>query len=397
MTASVQRAISVNRFRSGCEPPLVRRTLLRDAALDRLYFAQVREDPLLEIEALAPAPTDTIAVVGSGGCTALSLLAAGAGRVVAIDLNMAQGNLIELKLLAVCRLPRSEAIAFLGGAAMDRQTRMVIYAELRSGLTAAARSYWDSRRAAVGRGVLACGVSERFISLVVAAVRRLIHDEQRISRLLACATLEEQRELYEREWDSRRWRMLFPLLLNRWVFRRTYSPAFFENVENPSFARHFHALVRQALTELPVRDNYFLHQMLTGRYPDDVPGGVPPYLGESGSRAVAQGAQRFELVDGSFTAWLAGAPPASVQGFCLSNICEWLDEQGVDHLFSAIARTAAPGARICFRNFVGWTDLPPRWRTSFEIDEALRERLSRADRSLVQRRFVLCRYRGAAA
>ena len=33
----------------------------------------------------------------------------------------------------------------------------------------------------------------------------------------------------------------------------------------------------QTLTELPVRDNYFLHQILTGHYPA---AGLPPYLSE---------------------------------------------------------------------------------------------------------------------
>ena len=35
--------------------------------------------------------------VSSGGCTALSLLAAGAGRVHAVDLNTTQNHVVELK------------------------------------------------------------------------------------------------------------------------------------------------------------------------------------------------------------------------------------------------------------------------------------------------------------
>ena len=27
-----------------------------------------------------------------------------------------------------------------------------------------------------------------------------------------------------------------------------------------------------------------------------------------------------------------------------------------------VARTARPGARVVFRNFVGWTEVPERWR-----------------------------------
>ena len=98
----------------------VDRLSLPGAVDDRLYFAQVREDPLLEIEALAPTADDTLVVVGSGGCTALSLLAAGAGRVAAVDLNRTQNHLIELKLAAVTALPHDSLLGMLGAAKWSR-------------------------------------------------------------------------------------------------------------------------------------------------------------------------------------------------------------------------------------------------------------------------------------
>ena len=92
----------------------VHRVSLPSAVDDRLYFAQVREDPRLEIEALDPGPADSIVVVGSGGCTALSLLAAGTRQVTAVDVNRAQNHLIELKVSALTVLSRAESLAFLG-------------------------------------------------------------------------------------------------------------------------------------------------------------------------------------------------------------------------------------------------------------------------------------------
>jgi len=65
----------------------VSRTTLADASDGPLMFAQVREDPLVEMQALTPALDGTIVVVSSGGCTALSLLAAGAQHVVGVDLS----------------------------------------------------------------------------------------------------------------------------------------------------------------------------------------------------------------------------------------------------------------------------------------------------------------------
>ena len=84
------------RARDAASGAVRRETLPGVAGGGRLYFAQVREDPRLELAALAPTPSDTIVCVGSGGCTALSLLAAGAGRVFAVDLNATQNHLVEL-------------------------------------------------------------------------------------------------------------------------------------------------------------------------------------------------------------------------------------------------------------------------------------------------------------
>src|ERR1041385_3345607 len=133
------------------------RRSLPGAAVDRLFFAQVREDPTLEIAALEPGPEDTLVVVSSGGCTALSLLAAGAGRVVAADLNIAQNHLVDLKATALTSLPHEEALGFLGASAADDESRMRSYRKLRGGLTPSAVQYWDRNPVAIRRGALQSG------------------------------------------------------------------------------------------------------------------------------------------------------------------------------------------------------------------------------------------------
>ena len=372
----------------------IRRVRLAGARRDRLYFAQVREDPALELEALAPAPGGSYVIVSSGGCTALSLLAAGAGRVVGVDLNETQNDLTELKARAAATLRAAAASAFLGGAPAAGRTRASTYRGLRTGLSPGARAFWDARRSWIRRGVISVGVSERLIALVAGLARNLIQGRRRVARMLACETLEEQRALYEREWDTRRWRALFPLLLNRAVFDRAYDPRFFAHVQTPSFAEHFRERVEHTLTRIPTRDNYFLHQMLTGRYPLSVPGGLPPYLAAAGSLRMKDAASRLTLVDGALTEYLRGEPAGSVDGFAISNVCEWLNARAIDELFGEIVRTARPGARLCFRNFVGWTEVPERWRSVVVEDRSRGDALMARDRSVVQRRFALCMVAG---
>ena len=367
------------------------RITLADAQDDRLFFAQVREDPLLEIEALEPQPGQTLVVVGSGGCTALSLLAAGAGRVVAVDLNRVQNLLTDLKAAVVAEMGSAGAIAFLGAAPQPAADRLAAYQRVKPGLGPGALAFWDAHPRWIGRGVLHVGVTERFIGGVTTSLRFGIHGPDRIQRLLACRTLDEQRRFHRDEWNTRRWRLLFTVLLNRAVFRKTYSPAFFQHVENPSFARHFQGLADHALTEVPIATNYFAHDMLTGRYPAGTPGGLPPYLTPEGVAAIASSRDRLTLVDGGYTSYLRTLPDASVHGFALSNILEWFTPEQIDELFAEAVRVAAPGARLVFRNFVGWTEVPERWRDVVVEDRAVGEALIGRDRSAVQRRIAVCR------
>src|SRR5688572_23796265 len=125
----------------------VSRTVLAGAKDDRLFFAQVREDPLLEIEALAPLSDARVVVVASGGCTAFSLIASGAKEVVAVDLNSTQNHLVELKTVALKRLVTPELMSFLGVAPGTPRRRVRTYAMLRPYLSDAATRFWDSHEA----------------------------------------------------------------------------------------------------------------------------------------------------------------------------------------------------------------------------------------------------------
>ena len=367
----------------------VDRRTLPDARDGPLVFAQVREDPCVEMQALAPALGGTIVIVSSGGCTALSLLAAGAHRVVGVDLSRTQNHLVELKYAAIRALGRADAIAFLGGQPMGGLRRWRLYGVLASLLTPRARKYWEGHRSAIERGVLRAGKSERFIALVAAVAARAIVRGEGVSAMLQADSISRQRAIFARSWAGWRWRALFAVLLNRWTFSRAYHPSFFDQVENPSFARHFRRLAERALTELPARDNYFLHEMLTSRYPVSEPLGVPPYLSPRGMARAADSRQTLHLVDGSLTEYLRSCEPRSIDGFALSNIGEWLDERELDALCAEVARTARPGARVVFRNFAGWTEIPERWRSVIVERPGYGERLIRRDRSLVQHRAVV--------
>jgi S-adenosylmethionine-diacylglycerol 3-amino-3-carboxypropyl transferase len=370
---------------------LIRRTELAGAVDGRLFFAQVREDPRLEVTALKGCQDGPVAIVTSAGCTALTLIAEGAEHVVGIDLNRTQNHLCELKAAAVARLGPMAAAALIGGSPADGD-RLTAYRQVRTALSPGARAYWDARSGEVRAGVLSVGSTERLMRVIARAVRLFVHDRECVERLLAQSDPAEQRRFYDDQWNTPRWRLLFQVLCNRLIMRRTYDQAFFEHVANPSFPRHFHHTAELALRELPAAENYFLQFMFTGQYPAAA---RPAYLDPANAERLTETGERLTLIDAAFTDYLRGQPDGSHAGFALSNICEWLTEAEIDALFAQIVRTARPGARLVFRNFVGWTEVPRRWRGVVSEDRALSAELTPLDRSMCQRRIVVCDIRSA--
>lgn len=363
------------------------RLRLAGAEDGRLFFGEVLEDPALEVAWLRPRAGRRLVVVGSGGCTAFALLAAGAGEVVSVDRNATQHHLVELKLAALA-LPADDALRFLGGIPAPARRRTSTYALLRDALSPAARAYWDARPGDVRRGAIRSAVTERFLGPLAKLVRAAAVPRARILRLRACSGTAEQQALFASEWNTWRWRGLFPLLLNRWILRRALDPAFFRQLPPEGLSAHFRAKLEHGLRDLPAAGNYFLDRLLLGRY---LPGGPRPvHATTAGVRALRQARGRLSLVDGTMTAYLRTCPDASVHGFALSNICEWLEPAEVDALFAEVARAAVPGAPVCVRNFVGAAHVPAAWRDVVREDGRASARLGDGDRSLVNRTFHAC-------
>jgi S-adenosylmethionine-diacylglycerol 3-amino-3-carboxypropyl transferase len=131
--------------------------------------------------------------------------------------------------------------------------------------------------------------------------------------------------------------------------------------------------------------------MLRGTYRTAIVGGVPPYLDRAAHSATRERLDNLELVDGGYAEYLGTCDDDSVDGFALSNICEWLDGEQIHYLFSQIVRVARPGARVCFRNFVGHTEMPQAFRSTIVEDVEAGRAAIRRDRSCLQARFVTCR------
>jgi len=323
-----------------------------DGAAASIHYAQCWEDPRTLEEALAVTPGDDVVSIASGGDNTLALLLKGPRSVMAVDRSPAQIHLVELKLRSIEHLSYEEFTGFVG--ARPSGDRLKIYCDLRPSLSERARAYWDGNQGALTRGIIHSGKFERYFGIFRRRVLPLIHGRETVRRLLATASVAEQREFYERDWDNRRWQMLFRVFFGKFLLGRLgRDPAFFRYVTLDKVAATLLGRARHALTEIPIRDNYFIEYILTGNY--NRPGSGPPWLRAENFPALKANAGRLKLVCAGLTEYLGSLNAESVSKFNLSDVFEYMSESEVEAALRQVCRVSNRDGRLAF-----WTLFVPR-------------------------------------
>lgn len=351
---------------------LTRQGLLERAftfAFRGLVYAQIWEDPAVDLEALAITPDCHVVTIASGGCNVLSYLTADPARITAVDLNTAHIALNRLKLAAARHLPDHEAFhAFFGHA--DRPENVAAYMRhVRPHLDETSRRYWEGRdligRRRIGgfaRGFYKRGLLGHFIGFghLMARLYRIDPAE-----ILAARTLDEQRAIYEARFapffDKKfvRWMMDQPASL----FGLGIPPAQYDVLaaDDPSgIAAALRSRLEKLACDFDVNDNYFAWQAFGRGYGEGPAAPLPPYLMAANYDAVVARAHRVEVRHANMVDYLDSMPDASLDRYILLDAQDWMTDAQLVALWAAISRTAKPGARVLFRTAAAPDLLPGR-------------------------------------
>jgi S-adenosylmethionine-diacylglycerol 3-amino-3-carboxypropyl transferase len=359
-----------------------------------LVYAQIWEDPVVDMAGLAIKPDSRIVTIASGGCNALSYLVGNPSAITAVDLNTAHIALNKLKIAAVRHLPDYEHLRrFFADA--DHGSNIDIYRRLLvPHLDEATQSYWEGRdfigRRRIGgftRGFYKRGMLGTFIGLAHFIARLYRIDP---SRILAATTLEEQRAVFEQEFAP-----IFDRRFIRWLTDQPASlfglgipPAQYEVLAGDE---RMATVLRRRLEKLAchfsVNDNYFAWQAFSrgyGRGPDRP---LPPYLEARNFKTVRDRADRVEVCHVNLTEHLARQPEGSLDRYILLDAQDWMDDEQLTLLWRQITRTARAGSRVLFRTAAEPTLLPGRVpdallsRWDYATQQSLE--LTRLDRSSI--------------
>jgi S-adenosylmethionine-diacylglycerol 3-amino-3-carboxypropyl transferase len=370
-------------------------------AFSGLVYPQIWEDPLVDLEALDLKPGEKVAAIASGGCNIMSYVTAADVKVTGLDLNGAHVALNRLKLAAARHLPDYATFARFFVEANSRNNVEAYKKMLAPHLDAATRHYWEGRdrlgRKRIGyfkRNVYRQGLLGGFITAghLLARAHR-----SNPKRLLQARNLAEQQEIFAEEiaplFEKRhiRWLMDRPAAL----FGLGIPPSQFEALKGSEtrMANVLKARLERLACGFDLADNYFAWQAFGRRYARGGKGPLPPYLEPARYETLKARARNIEIMHASFTEHLAGLPENSYDAYVLLDAQDWMTDGQLGELWTEIARTARPGARVIFRTAGEETILPGRIpdeilrRFAYDRERCLA--LARKDRSSIYGGFHL--------
>ena len=353
------------------------RALSREGLLERVFewlfhglvYAQIWEDPEVDLEALALTPQCHVVAIASGGCNVLSYLTADPARITAVDLSRAHVALNRLKLVAASRLPSWEAYRRFFAEADDPANVAAYDRLIAPHLDGASRAYWEGRTihglgrrriSIFARNAYRHGVLGRFIGLAHAVAR--LHGV-RPRDLLKAESLADQRRFFEEALSP-----LFDRPVVRWATERRLSlyglgipPAQYEALAG---GRSMGAVLRERIERLAcsfsLTDNYFTWQAFGRGYGrGEAP--LPPYLRREQFDLVRARGERVEVRLTSITDHLASLPASSRDRYVLLDAQDWMTAEQMTALWTEIDRTADDkDARVIFRTAGKESPLPKK-------------------------------------
>lgn len=323
---------------------------------NNLVYNTCWEDPRLDRQALQLTSDDRVLVITSAGCNALDYALCGPAHVYAVDMNPRQNALLELKMAGIRKLQYEDFYGLFGDGHHAKAAE-IYQSTLRDELSDWAQTYWDrwikffdsSKRTFYYRGT--SGAFARGIRYYIDRVARL---RPEVNEILACSSVDDQRELFDKIRD-RFWSRTMKFALNRdtTLSMLGVPKAQRQQIENQypgGILSFIQDSMEAVFAKLPIHDNYFWRVYITGSY---TPQCCPEYLKpDNFQKLKADDISNVSVHTDSVQGFLEkGDEPIS--RFVLLDHMDWLS----DHFFpllesewQAILGRAAPGTRVLWRS-----------------------------------------------
>ena len=328
------------------------------AVFSGFVYPQIWEDPEVDIPAMKIDNTSRIMTICSGGCNMMNYLTESPASVTAVDLNPAHVALGRLKIAALKHLPDYESFFLFFGCADDPKNIENYDKYIAPNLDKFSRNYWEKRIVPHGRrinmfkkNIYRFGLLGKFIGTVHRVAKLYGKDPRDI---LKAQTMDEQRAIFDKT--------LAPLFNKKFVkmvcnkpeslYGLGIPPAQFDDLSESAkgdMANLLKARLERMACQFSIQDNYFAWQAFNRGYDRKHKIAVPRYLREENYETLKAKIDNARVVHSTITEYLDGQGTDSVDCYVFLDAQDWMNDEQLNELWSAVLRSASDGARVIFR------------------------------------------------
>ncbi len=346
-----------------------------------IRYANCWEDPVILLAGLSPRPQVRILSIASAGDNSFSLLTADPALVVAVDVNVVQLYLVELKKVAIKYMEYPDLLAFLGYTSTAKRIHM--FQSIKQQLSTEARHYWASHTSLLDKGIIHQGKFEKYFQIFAKRVLPFIHSHRAIEALLSPKEELAQQQHYQRHWNTWRWRLFFKIFFSKVVMGRLgRDPQFLKEVD-VHVGDYIFKKAGRHLQKQQAQCNPFLRYNLTGTFGDL----RPHYLQESHFNTIKSNIDRLEIQHGY--AEQVATMFGNFDAMNLSNIFEYMSKPVFAQTASALLRSLHPEGRMAYWNLMVPRRVSGIFPAEAEYLSALSNELSAVDSGFFYNQFIV--------
>ena len=277
-----------------------------------ILFSQVREDYKIEEHILNGLNNPTIAVVGSGGCTALSLLNNNIQSIDIIDSNSDQINLIKIKSLIIKFIGTKKSILDIFEGRLNKTQYDNIFKSVN--MVYELKQFWIHNKNFFYNGLNQAGSFEILF-----------------------------KDLVESNFN-------FEKFFNRKYLSVVFGDSAVAQSINKEFYDHFSEVINRYKNFLNPEKNYFYHQILFNRYN---PNFVPKYLSQDGIQNIIKYSDKLKYHTADFHTFLKDSSNNKYDMIQTSNLTDWMEYIEREQFIKECWRCLKPNGYIIMRRLNG--------------------------------------------
>ncbi|MGE5084821.1 MAG: DUF3419 family protein [Bacillota bacterium] len=295
-----------------------------------VQFAVVREDSDIEINLFEKYSIKNPILIGSGGCTALTLASQYPGMLISlIEPNLAQINLVKSKIQIL--------------KAKSKSKRISEYAQ-----------------------IIESGNFEALFRSMREFIHEFIADEKDLEKLFMSGTTSQWKKVFSHPY----WSVSFDLFFSTPILLTMFGPAAIQHGPPESYGRYFQNVFEKGILAKNRKDNHFLQHLLLGRY---LSHSLPLFLEKPPAEV---NFKYFSCMANEVKSY------AKYDFVGLSNIFDWSSESEVRDIVNKLDKELDVGAIVVFRQLNNAKSFRKFFGKNFEWLDSDAQSLHEKDRSL---------------